>query len=196
MNNTPEIKTERLVLRKFTENDIESFFHIMRDKEVNRYLPLFPFETMEEAKNYLHERYLDTYKKPVGFRYAICLKSDNKPIGYVKLKDDESYDFGYGLKKECWHKGIVTEAGKAVVEQIKKSGIPYITATHDVNNSRSGNVMKNIGMVYQYSYKEQWQPKDILVTFRMYQLNLSGKNENVYQKYWNTYPIHFVEDIN
>lgn len=39
-------------------------------------------------------------------------------------------------------RGIVTEAGKAIVEQVKKDGLPYITATHDKNNPRSGNVMK------------------------------------------------------
>ncbi len=32
--------------------------------------------------------------------------------------------------------------------------------------------MQNIGMRYCYSYQEQWQPKDILVTFRLYQLDL------------------------
>jgi RimJ/RimL family protein N-acetyltransferase len=98
------------------------------------------------------------------------------------------------LKKEYWHKGIITEASKAVVEQVKKSGIPYITATHDVNNPGSGNVMKNIGMTYCYSYEEQWQPKNFPVIFRMYQLNFDGQNERVYQKYWDKNPNHFIED--
>ena len=49
-------------------------------------------------------------------------------------------------------------------------------------------------MKYRYSYKELWQPKNILVTFRMYQLNLDGQEERVYRKYWDKYP-HFIEDI-
>ena len=68
----------------------------------------------------------------------------------------------------------MTEAALAVLEEIRKAGIPYITATHDVKNPASGNVMKRMGMTYRYSYEEPWQPKNILVTFRMYQLNLSG----------------------
>jgi RimJ/RimL family protein N-acetyltransferase len=194
MENTPEIKTERLILRRFTENDTDAVFDIGRDKEVVKYLPMFPFDTIDDAKKYLHEKYLKTYTKLVGFRYAICLKSHNIPIGYVNVSDDDSYDLGYGLKKEYWHNGIVSEASKAVVDQIKKSNIPYITATHDINNPRSGNVMKNIGMVYSYSYEEQWQPKNIMVTFRMYQLNLSEPSEMVYKKYWDKYPIHFIEE--
>lgn len=131
--------------------------------------------------------------QPSGYKYAVCLKSDNIPIGYVNVSDDDSYDFGYGLKKEYWQKEIITEASKAVVEQLKKDGIPYITATHDVNNQRSGNVMKNLGMTYCYSYEEQWQPKNILVTFRMYQLNFDGQSDRVYKKYWNDSSVHFIE---
>ena len=74
------------------------------------------------------------------------------------------------------------------------SGIPYITATHDVNNPRSDNVMKNIGMTYRYSYEELWQPKNFKVIFRMYQLNFDGQNERVYQKYWSQSANHFIED--
>ena len=55
--------------------------------------------------------------------------------------------------------------------------------------------MKKLGMKYQYSYEEQWQPKNILVTFRMYQLNLDGNEERVYKKYWNMYKKHFIEEL-
>ena len=37
---------------------------------------------------------------------------------------DEAHDFGYALRKEFWHQGIVTEAAKAVIEQVKKTGFP------------------------------------------------------------------------
>ncbi len=87
----------------------------------------------------------------------------------------------------------MTEAGRAVIQQLKKDGVPYITATHDVNNSRSGKVMQKIGMIYQYSYEEQWQPKNILVTFRMYQLNIDGNNKRVFRKYWDNSSVHFRE---
>lgn len=191
--NTPKIVTERLILRKFTVNDLDALFFIYADKEVNTYLPWFPIENLEETKVLLEERYLKTYLEPQGYNYAICLKHDDIPVGYVNVGMDDSYDFGYGLCKEFWHKGIVTEAGQAVIEQLKKDNIPYITATHDVNNVRSGNVMKRLGMKYQYSYEEQWQPKDFLVSFRLYQLNLDGNDSRVYKKYWDSSTVHFVE---
>lgn len=191
--NSPVIETHRLILRKFTPEDVNDFFEIMSDKEVNVYLPWFPLSTTEEALTFLTDRFLTYDIKPSAYRYAICLKEDNKPIGYVCLSESESHDFGYGLKKEFWHRGIVTEAAKAVMKKIIDAGYPYITATHDVNNPRSGEVMKKLGMVYKYSYVEQWQPKDIPVTFRMYQLNFDGKDERTYMEYWDKYADHFVE---
>ena len=191
--NTPKIETERLILRKFTEGDIESLFQIYRDEEVNQFLPWFPLKSLDEARSFFVTRYAAKYAQPQAYAYAICLKQNNDPIGYINIDMEEHHDFGYGLRKEFWHQGIVTEAGKAVIAQVKKDGLPYITATHDRNNPRSGGVMRNVGMKYQYSYEEQWQPKDILVVFRMYQLNLDGDEKRVYKKYWDTSSVHFVE---
>ncbi len=193
--NTPTLETNRLILRQFTESDIDALFHIYSDVETNRFLPRFPMKTLEEAASYLYNSYLPDYAAPAGYRYAICLKEDNIPIGYVNLGVDESHDLGYGLLSKYWHQGIVREACEAIVCRAKLDGIPYITATHDVLNSRSGNVMRAIGMSYKYSYNELWQPKNYPVTFRMYQLNLDGCDERLYQVYWDRFPDHFIETI-
>lgn len=192
--NTPKLETEKLILRKFTKDDLDALFLILKAEEVNKFLPWYPMKNLEETKRFYEERYAAKYAEPQAYAYAICLKSDNYPIGYIKVDISDSYDLGYGLRKEFWHKGIVSEAAKAVAQQVKKDGIPYITATHDVNNPRSGAVMKRIGMEYKYSYEELWQPKNFLVTFRMYQLNLDGNKDRIYKKYWNTYEKHFVEE--
>ena len=186
--NTPTLETERLLLRRFSENDLYALFKIHSDKDVNTYLPWFPLQSIEEASLFLRERYLDTYRQPYGYKYAICLKNDNIPIGYVNIGINEPHDLGYGLLKAFWRNGIVTEAANAVIHQVKKDDIPYITATHDIKNPRSGNVMKRLGMLYQYSYKEQWQPKNILTTFCMYQLNFGGQDKRVYKGYLDQSP--------
>lgn len=183
-----KLETDRLILREFEKKDIEALYLLLKDKEVNTFLPWFPVKDMEEVTDFYEKRIANN-----KYFFAICLKEDNYPIGYVKADMKDSHDFGYALRKEFWHKGIVTEASKVLVEQLKKDGIPYITATHDRNNPRSGGVMRQIGMKYCYSYEEQWQPKNTLVTFRMYQLNFDGQEDRVYQKYRNLYQKHFVE---
>lgn len=191
--NTPTLTTKRLILRKFTGNDIEALYKIFSDEEVNQFLPWFPLTTIEDAGVFYKKQFESKYEQQCSYHYAICLKENNYPIGYVSVDTNDSHDFGYGLCKEFWHRGIVTEAGRAVIKQLEEDGMPYITATHDVNNPRSGGVMKRLGMTYRYSYEEQWQPKDFLVIFRMYQLNLDGKKDRVYKKYWNHSAVHFLE---
>lgn len=188
--NLERLETERLILREFTIDDLEAIFSIFSDKLVNTFLPWFPLETMEDAKMFFEEQFAHTH----DYKYAICLKEDNIPIGYVHMSNDDSHDFGYGLKKEFWRKGIVSEASQVLLEKIKNDGIPYITATHDVNNPHSGYVMKSLGMKYQYTYEELWQPKNIKVHFRMYQLNFTCDHDFVFTKYWDKYENHFVED--
>lgn len=193
--NTPELRTERLILRKFEEEDLKALYEIYSDIEVNRFLPWFPVRTMAEAKKIYKEHFQCRYHQQRAYNYAICLKEDNYPISYLNIEMSGSYDLGYGLRKEFWNKGIVTEAGRSVIEQLRKDGIPYLTATHDVNNPASGRVMEKLGMKYQYSYEEQWQPKDMPVIFRMYQRNLDGQNDRVYQRYWDESRVHFIENI-
>lgn len=181
-----QMTTQRLILRKFTDSDIPAAYTIFSDQNISTFLPWYPVKSLQETEKFLKERFQSRYA------FAICLKSDNIPIGYIQMDSEEPYDFGYGLLPAFHHQGITGEAGTALIERLKKDGIPYITATHDRNNPASGNVMKRLGMIYRYSYHEQWQPKNIPVVFRMYQLNLDGKDQTC-MKYWNMYE-HFIEE--
>ena len=181
--NTPAIETERLLLRRFRPEEIPALFSIYGDREVNTYLPWRPLASCQEAERLFENE------------YAVCLKADDIPIGYVHVDPEGARDLGYALSRAFWHQGIAVEAARAAAAQAKQDGLPFITATHDVNNPRSGSVMRALGMRYQYTYREQWQPKDIPVTFRLYQLNLDGNETRVYWKYWERYAVHYIEDL-
>lgn len=181
--NTPTIETSRLILRKFRDSDIDDMFLLYSDEEVNKFLPFFPFKTVKEVENYLYNDIFPFYTKDVAYSYAIAQKTDNRVIGYVHINDiGGSNDMGCALRKEFWHKGVTSEACAAIVDRLRKVKFPFITAKYDVKNPYSGEVMKKIGMSYCYSYTEQWQPKNVLTTFRMYQLNLDGV-ERTYTEY-------------
>ncbi|MBL1224551.1 GNAT family N-acetyltransferase [Enterococcus sp. BWR-S5] len=189
------IETNRLILRAFesTEKDIAALYEILADEEVNTYLPWFPLKSQKEALDFYHERIAKrNCSTEAGFYFAICFKEDNRPIGYVTASGEKNHDFGYGVRKDFWNRGVTTEAAAAVIDFLRNQGWPYITATHDINNPASGAVMKKLGLTYRYSYKEQWQPKNKQVTFRMYQLDFDEKNDT-YQGYWEQYPEHFIE---
>ena len=184
------LETDRLVLRRFGVQDMAALHLLLADEEVNTFLPWFPSKSMEDTRRFYEQRLAEG-----KYCFAVCLKGREEPAGYIKADENGCHDFGYALRKEFWHRGFATEAGRALAGLLKADGVPYITATHDVNNPRSGRVMQAIGMKYRYSYNELWQPKNKWVTFRMYQLNLDGQENRIYKKYWNKYPIHFVETI-
>ncbi len=188
------IYTERLILRKFEESDINDIYKIFSDEDTNRFLPWFPLKKISDARLFW-ERYVEVYRADSGYAYAVCLSKDNVPIGYVNVSLDESYDLGYGLLPQFRGIGIMSEAVKAVICRIREDGLPYVTATHDVNNPRSGEVMKRAGMTYRYSYREFWKPKNFWVTFRMYQLNFDGDDTFLYSGYIGRNGNFFIEDI-
>lgn len=64
------LKTKRLILRHFTEKDINALFAILSDKDVNTFLPMYPLRNIEEAKKYF--QYIKDYIQQKGHYYAIC----------------------------------------------------------------------------------------------------------------------------
>ena len=98
--NTPELETERLRLRRFTAEDAAAILAIFGDVEANTFLPWFPLKSLEEARQLFERQYQPVFRAERGYQYAICLKEDDIPIGYVKVDLDESHDLGYGLRHE------------------------------------------------------------------------------------------------
>ena len=197
MKNSPRIETERFILRKFNDQDISDLHKILSDDIVNTYLPWFVSKTIDDTKQFLEKRIYPEYQKEVSYFYAIEFKETHKVLGYVDITDIDLElkcgDLGYGIHRDYWRQGIASEASLALIEQAKTDGFDFLTATCDQKNIGSGKVMQKCGMSYQYSYEEQWQPKDILVVFRMYQINLNGEHP-VYDKYWKMYPNHYIEE--
>lgn len=175
LESTPPLETERLMLRKFTFDDIDDMYSIYSDESVNKFLPWFPFASKAETEKYLRENIMPQYENQFSCRYCVELKETGKVIGYVSLGcidlKNRSGDLGYGLMKEYWNRGIITEASKEILKWLKDCGFRCITATHDVNNPASGEVMKKLGMKYRCSYDEMWQPKNFKVTFKLYRID-------------------------
>ena len=93
--NTPQLETPRLILRKFTGEDIEALYLILKDEEVNTFLPWYPLKSIGEARVFFEKRYGADYTKPQAYAYAICLKSDNYPIaGTVSVRSRKDGDEG------------------------------------------------------------------------------------------------------
>ena len=181
-------ETDRLRLRQMQAEDADFLFSLLSDAETTAFLPLFPFRTRADAEDHLRKRLADG-----GLFLAVCPKeTDFAPVGYVTVSGGEARDLGYCLQREYRGRGFMTEACAALFGVLRASGVPFVTATHDRNNPKSGAVMKRLGMRYGYTYREFWQPKAFDVFFRMYQINFDG-TDGLYKGYWERSAEHFVE---
>ena len=95
-----QLGTERLILRPFEARDMSALFDLLHDKEVNTFLPWFPVRSLDETVAFYAQRFKDS-----EYAFAICLKTNDMPIGYIKADTDESRDMGYALARQFWRCG-------------------------------------------------------------------------------------------
>ena len=117
---TSIINTKRIVLKKFTENDVDLLFELDSDPEVMKYITLGKTKTLNEVKNKFMPRVMQSYKngKDYGI-FSAYLITNNSFIGWFQFEPDKSIkdavEIGWRLKKECWGNGYATEALSSVV---------------------------------------------------------------------------------
>ena len=61
------IQTDRLILRRFEENDMKAIYLLFSDNEVNTFLPWYPVKDMNEAKNFFEKRLKDKDKRRAAY---------------------------------------------------------------------------------------------------------------------------------
>ena len=101
------------------------------------------------------EDWITSYKQENFYQWAIVLKEHGSdPIGSISavhLNDDtDTAQIGYCLGRAWWHRGIMSEALKAVMDFFfDEVGANRIESRHDSRNPHSGMVMKKCGMKYE-----------------------------------------------
>ena len=80
---SPTLETERLIIRRFKETDIDMQYEIIHDSRLATYIK-FPDLTKQEEleciKNWINEADESKYEK-----WVIELKKDNTPIGNISV---------------------------------------------------------------------------------------------------------------
>lgn len=65
--NTPELETNRLILRKFSQADLPALFKILGDEDANTFLPWFVLKDLKETEKFYNELQTNTEKKALIF---------------------------------------------------------------------------------------------------------------------------------
>jgi [ribosomal protein S5]-alanine N-acetyltransferase len=172
--NTPTLETQRLLLRKAVKQDREAFLEIFKDDTIHRYRPWFPLTTIKEASQYLESYILPVYERDIAYYYVLEEKTSKKVIGFISL--DGLYpgrgigEFNAGMIYEYRGKGYLKEAANALLHMAKENGFTKISAIHDKENVKSGEIIKDLGLSYRYSFDERKPHLKKTVTFQYYEI--------------------------
>ena len=155
------IESERLLLRWFTEDDVEPSYQMNLDPEVTRYTLDGGVHSRQEIHDLIHNNVFADYRKYGFGRFAVIHKSDNQFIGFAGLKrlEEGEVDLGYRLRREYWGQGIATEASRMSLEYgFGTLELLRIIAMAYAENAASINVMKKLGFHFEKQIQEDGCP--------------------------------------
>lgn len=149
--NTITLDTNRLLLRQWREEDLETFALINSDPRVMAYY----VETLDKTASdaFAHKIAQLIEQRGWGF-WAVELKSNHEFIGFVGLHDANvqlpfapCIEIGWRLGVDHWGKGYATEAAKEALRfGFEKLNLSEIVSFTSLSNFRSEAVMKRLGM--------------------------------------------------
>lgn len=145
------IKTERLTLREFHENDLAAVHDYAQDSETTKYLEWGP-NTLKETSVFLNESLGFQKEKPrITFDMAIIADAENRLVGACSVtiidRRKKVAALGYVINSKFWRRGYATEAAAALTKfAFEELGMDKILATCDSLNWGSEKVMVNNGM--------------------------------------------------
>ena len=184
---TKEIRTNRLLLRKYRLSDAEEMFeNYANDDRVTKYLPWKPYSNPADVIPFL-EMTIKKYEEISTYNWAIIYQGS--VIGGISAMSIDTMrnncEVGYCIGYDFWNKGITSEALAAVIAFLfDEVGMHRIMAKHDIENPASGEVMKKCGMTYEGRFKEYYLRHDSTYSDA---LVYGIVNENIHQQELQSY---------
>ena len=76
---TKTLKTKRLILRKFSKNDLNDFYEYASNYEITKFLTWNPHKSIKESQNILENIFIKYDKKtfPVNPKIFTCIQTAN-----------------------------------------------------------------------------------------------------------------------
>ena len=144
-------ETGRLILRGWKDTDRETFARMNSNNNVMRYFPACLTDLESDA---FVDRIVAELQETGHGLFAVELKESGEFIGYVgfhRFRFDAPFspgwEIGWRLSDRHWGKGYATEAASACIDMARKTQLTdRLYSFTAVENTRSENVMKRIGM--------------------------------------------------
>ena len=143
------IDTGRLILRRFTPDDLEAFYQLVSRPEIIRYAQSKPLASVDEARDFMQAAPFHDYARYGYGRFACVWKETGAVIGFSGLKyvpEISDTELGYRFFPEFWGMGLATEAGRASIDFARSDlGLKRLVALVHPENVASANVLMKLG---------------------------------------------------
>lgn len=154
----PVIETERLLLRRITNDDVNEVFELRSNPETMKFIPRPLVKNNEEALEHI-AMIEDKIVTNEGINWGVSLKDDSKLlgiIGYYRLQpENHRAEIGYILLPEFHGKGIIPEAvNRLITYGFDDMKLHSIEAVIDPENYASEKVLQKCGFVKEGHFKE------------------------------------------
>jgi RimJ/RimL family protein N-acetyltransferase len=179
------LETERLLLRRFTEDDADNLYSLDSDPDVMHYLSGGSATPREVIEAEILPRFTSYNERFPGFGFwAAIEKTSGDFVGWFSLRpaaktDPGEASLGFRLRKAAWGQGYATEGARALLHLgFTELGVRRVVATTYEGNLASRRVMEKAGMrlsrrfrltpadldsidTYQVSSQDLWEGDDL-----------------------------------
>jgi RimJ/RimL family protein N-acetyltransferase len=144
--------TPRLVLRQFTEDDVDNLFELNSDPAVMRYLTGGRPTPREEIRDQIIPFHRAVYGRLDRLGTWAAESAAGEFLGWFHFRpgpdgDITNIDLGYRLRRSAWHKGYATEGSRALIAMgFTDLGVGRVFGHTMTVNTASRRVMEKCGL--------------------------------------------------
>ena len=156
------LTTDRLVLRRFTLDDVDDLFALDSDPLVRRYVEDGEPVTRESAAERI-EHWLGYHERSDSFGFwAAIERSTGRFLGWFHFRPgdghgDDEPELGYRLATSAWGRGLGTEGAIALIDRGFSTGrVRRVLAETMAVNVGSRRVMEKAGMRLVRTFRTEW----------------------------------------
>jgi RimJ/RimL family protein N-acetyltransferase len=157
------LATDRLVLRRFTDADVDYLFDLDSDPDVMRFLTGGKPTPRDVIRNETLPRLVQDYDRLPGCgRWAAIEKSTGEFLGWFALRPPdggmvEEVELGYRLRACAWGNGYATEGSRALIRKgFTELGVQRVYAETMAVNIASRRVLEKAGLRLVRTFHLTW----------------------------------------
>lgn len=157
------LETERLVLRRFTEDDVDNLVELDSDPDVMRFINGGRPTPRQEIERDVLPAFLGYYERFARYGFwAAVEKATGRFIGWFHFRPaaaahPDEVELGYRLRKSAWGQGYATEGSRALIHKgFAELGVKRVVASTMVVNVASRRVMEKAGLRFVRTFHQPW----------------------------------------